>query len=74
MLVDDGPQVGVHQNGVGRLHIYFTLGALELPWDAKQTHGRVWAGIIRRCAAQEVYVSPQCCVLVETVSRGFSPM
>lgn len=28
MLVDDGPQVGVDQNGVWRFHVYFTFGSL----------------------------------------------
>lgn len=27
VLVDDGPQVGVDQNGVWRFHIYFTFGS-----------------------------------------------
>lgn len=28
VLVDDGPQVGVDQNGVWCFHVYFTFGSL----------------------------------------------
>jgi len=47
VLVDDRPQVGVHQDGVRRLHVYLTLSALELPWEAKQT--AMSSGTIRGC-------------------------
>lgn len=42
VLVDDGPQVGVHQDGVRRLHVDVALGASQLPCNTQRqgTRGR----------------------------------
>lgn len=40
MLVDDGPQVGVDQNGVRGFHVYFTFSAFQLPCFTKTGNGR----------------------------------
>lgn len=36
MFIDDGPQVGVDQDGVRGFHVYLALGAFQLPCDRIQ--------------------------------------